>query len=68
MKDYIWFFILFTVLQLLLATGYFILVKNIDVTLIAGTAIYVGGMCCAFLACQAARYKLRRKELIENLF
>jgi len=67
MKVYILFFITFTLLQLLFAGCYFLLVGKITLTIIGGTAIYAIGMLRAFVAYQDLRYQKKKKELLDSL-
>lgn len=67
MKVYILFFITFTLMQLLFAGCYYLLVGKLTLTIIGGTAIYAIGMLRAFVAYQDLRYEKKKRELLDNL-
>lgn len=67
MKDYIYFFVLFTLLEITFTALYFLLVNSFDVRIIIGALIYVGGMTSAYFSYRAERYQQKKKALLDAL-
>jgi hypothetical protein len=67
MKDYIYFFIMFTLLEITVSAVYFLMANKVDLTLLVGALIYACGMLSAYLAYRNELYQKRRKELIDSL-
>jgi len=67
MKIYVLFFVTYTLLQLLFTGCYLILVRQIDLTVIMGTAIYLIGMLRGFQAYRYLQYRQKRRELLDSL-
>ena len=67
MKDYIYFFVLFTLLEITFTALYFLLVNSFDARMLIGAAIYAGGMGSAYLSYREERYQKRKKELLDAL-
>jgi hypothetical protein len=67
MKDYIYFFILFTLLEITFTALYFLLVDGFDLRMVIGALIYACGMISAYLSYREERYQKQRKALIDAL-
>lgn len=67
MKVYLLFFITYTLMQILFAGFYLVMVQRIDGTLLMGMAIYVFGMYRAYQGYQYFRYKEKRRQLLDGL-
>lgn len=67
MKDYICFFILFTLLEITLTVTYYLLVKTFDTRMLIGGLIYTGGMIAAYVAYRGEIFRKQRKELLDAL-
>jgi len=67
MRNYIQFFILFTLLEVLVTALYFLLVKTVNLTILIGAILYAAGMFTAYLDYRAALYQKKKKEMLEAL-
>ena len=67
MRDYIYFFILFTLLEIFFTAMYYLLVKSFDIRMLIGAVIYAFGMASAYLAYRKELYQKKRRELIDAL-
>ncbi|RYF79006.1 MAG: hypothetical protein EON98_15175 [Chitinophagaceae bacterium] len=67
MRDYIFFFIMFTLLEIAVSVIYYCLVKTIDARMVIGSAIYACGMISAYSAYRHERYLKQRQEMIDGL-
>ena len=66
MKDHIYFFILFTVLEVALTAFYCMLVKTINLTVLIGLVLYAAGMCSAYLSYREELYRQRKKNVLDS--
>ena len=67
MRDHIQFFVLFSLLEVLITTLYFLIVKTINQTILIGVVLYLAGMFTAYLSYRAVLYHERKKEMLEML-
>lgn len=67
MRVYLLFFLTYTLMQILFAGFYLMMVHRVDMTLVMGIAIYVFGMYRGYQGYQYFRYKEKRKKLIDDL-
>ena len=66
MRVYLLFLILFTLAEILFTLIYFLLTGKVDEVVIGGLVIYAAGMITSAIAYNIARYRRRKKEMIDN--
>ena len=67
MGAFIFFFISFTLAEIVFSACYYYLVGRIDLTIILGAIIYVAMMIVAYKACRIELYREKRQALIDSL-
>lgn len=67
MKEYIYFFVLFTFLEVIFSTLYFLLVKTVDMRMLIGAGIYTLGMLSGYACYKEERYRQQRQALLDAL-
>ena len=67
MRDYIHFFILFTLLEVLVTALHFLLVRTFNLTAIIGAFLYILVMVTAYAGYKEALYKKKKKEMLDAL-
>jgi len=67
MRDHIQFFVLFSLLEVLVTALYFLLVNTVNQTILIGAVLYLAGMFTAYLNYRAVLYHERKKEMLEAL-
>ena len=67
MKDYIHFFVVFTLLEIVLTGLYYSVVKRIDATIVIGAGLYTCAMIAGYFSYRVALYKKQKQELLDAL-
>jgi len=65
--SFVFFFISFTLAEIMFSACYYYLAGRIDLTLILGAIIYLAMMIVAYNACRIEQYREKRKALIDSL-
>ena len=66
MKEHIYFFILFTILEIALSTFYFLLVKTVNLTLLTGLVLYAAGMLSAYLSYREEVCREKKEHMLKT--
>ncbi|MGZ3852732.1 MAG: hypothetical protein ACXVBX_08080 [Flavisolibacter sp.] len=67
MKIYKWFFVLFTLAQLVFALVWLLVRKHFDRVILLSSTIYAGGMIIGYVSYEVGKYQQHKKELLDNL-
>jgi predicted neutral ceramidase superfamily lipid hydrolase len=67
MKPFMFFFIVFSLAELMFSGCYYFLVGKIDKTILLGAAIYIACMITAYIGWRTNSYLEKRKALIDSL-
>ncbi|HEY6953730.1 MAG TPA: hypothetical protein VI385_00730 [Flavisolibacter sp.] len=67
MKIYKWFFVLFTLAQLVFTVMWLLIRKHLDRVVLLSSTIYAGGMIIGYISYEVGKYQQRKKELLDNL-
>lgn len=64
---YKWFFVLFTLAQLVFTLMWFLIRRHLDRVVLLSSTIYAGGMIIGYVSYEVGKYQQRKKELLDNL-
>jgi hypothetical protein len=64
---FIFFFVAFTLAEIMFSACYYYVVQRIDLTLILGLLIYIGLMVTGYTACRKELYREKRQALLDSL-
>ena len=67
MKIYKWFFVLFTLAQLVFTVMWLLIRKHLDRVVLLSSTIYAGGMIIGYISYEVVKYQQRKKELLDDL-
>lgn len=66
-KDHLYFFVVFTLLEISFTALYYLLVKTVDRTIVIGAALYAGAMMAGYVSYRNVLYRKQRKDLLDAL-
>lgn len=67
LKDCVHLFVIYTALQILFATLYYLIAGTVNATLCIGTCLYAVAMLATWLSYRDARYQKQKQELLNTL-
>jgi hypothetical protein len=66
-KIYRWFFFLLTLAQVVFTLAWLLLMKHFDRVIILSSTIYAGAMVIGYISYEVAKYRRRKKALLDSL-
>jgi len=67
MRHFIFFFILFTIAEIVFSLTYYLIAEKVDRVILLGAGVYAAGMVTGYIAYRVFRYRAKRKALIDSL-